>query len=103
MSGGSKSENTEQKRDVFKLAKEGAEFATYAEVYLGVKFTSLSAPKCLCPFHEDKHPSFSVNVRGNYGKCFSCDTKADIIDFTAKIMGITTKEAAEKIVEDLGL
>lgn len=91
-----------EKRDVFKAAK-GVEFATYAEVFLGVVFTSLSAPKCLCPFHDDKAPSFSINVRGNYGKCFACDHKADIIEFTAKIMGYKPLEAATKICEDMGL
>jgi len=96
MSGGS------ERRDVFKIAR-GADFVPYAETFLGVVFNDLRAPKCLCPFHEDKDPSFSVKVRDNFGKCFSCGEKANIIDFTAKVMGIAPLEAANKIVEDLAL
>lgn len=89
-------------RDVFALAR-GVDFVAYAESFLGVEFTNLRAPKCLCPFHDDKDPSFSIWLRRNSGKCFSCGEVANIIDFTAKVMGITAKEAAEKIVKDLGL
>lgn len=89
-------------RDIFALARE-ADFVAYAETFLGVEFVNPRTPKCLCPFHDDKDPSFSVWVRKNIGKCFSCGETADIIDFTAKVCGLTPKEAAEKIVGDLGL
>lgn len=81
-------------------------FVAYAESYLGVKFSDIHSPKCLCPFHDDKDPSFSVSLKINKGKCFSCMDRGrmvDIIEFTATVCGISSKEAAEKIVEDLGL
>ena len=90
-------------RDVFALTK-GVDFVAYTETFLGVVFTDLRAPKCLCPFHEDKNPSFSVSVRLNKGKCFVCQEKmVDVVDFTAKVCGISSLDAAKKIVEDLGL
>jgi len=91
-----------ERRDVFKLAR-GADFVPYAETFLGVEFHDLRAPKCLCPFHDDKDPSFSVKVRDNFGKCFSCGEKANIIDFTAQVLGLSPLEAATRIVEDLSL
>ncbi len=35
----------------------------------------------LCPFHDDHHPSFSVNEAANYWYCFACDKGGSIIDF----------------------
>lgn len=95
-----------EERSVFDRAKQ-ADFAAYAEAYLGVVFEGVTNPKCLCPFHEDKKPSFSVSLIRNKGKCFSCMPKhgkmVDIIEFTAKLTESSMKEAAEKIVRDLNL
>jgi len=91
-----------ERRDVFELAR-GVDFVPYAEAFLGVVFTDIRAPKCLCPWHEDKNPSFSVDMRKNKGKCFSCGEGGTIIDFTAKVLGKNPLQAATKIVEDLGL
>lgn len=89
-------------RSVFERARE-VDFAAYAEAYLGVAFEGTTNPKCLCPFHEDKEPSFSVSLKINKGKCFSCMSKGkmvDIIEFTATIIGCSPKEAADRIVKD---
>lgn len=53
-----------------------------------------------CPFHNDKHPSMKVDKRFY---CFSCGEKGDVIDFEGKLYGLSSKEAAEKIVSDFGL
>ncbi|MBI4038710.1 toprim domain-containing protein [Candidatus Daviesbacteria bacterium] len=37
--------------------------------------------KALCPFHDERHPSFSVNPKGQYYYCFSCGVGGDVIDF----------------------
>lgn len=88
--------------DIFEKAKK-AEFVPYAQTFLGVEFTNLRAPKCLCPFHADEHPSFSVWVKKNRGKCFSCGEGGSIIDFTMAVCGMDATSAAKKICEDLGL
>jgi hypothetical protein len=41
----------------------------------------------LCPFHQEKTPSFSV--KPEYFKCFGCDAKGDIYDFIALSRGIS--------------
>lgn len=35
----------------------------------------------LCPFHDDTHPSFSVNAEENYWHCFTCGIGGSVIDF----------------------
>ncbi len=39
------------------------------------------AGRGLCPFHEDEHPSLSVNDEKQYWNCFACGTGGSIIDF----------------------
>ena len=53
-----------------------------------------------CPFHNDKHPSMKVDKRFH---CFGCGADGDVIDFTAKLFGLSSYDAAEKLITDLGL
>lgn len=53
-----------------------------------------------CPFHKDRSPSMKVDKRYF---CFRCGAKGDAIDFVANYYGLSPKEAAIKIVSDVGL
>lgn len=37
--------------------------------------------KCICPFHDDKHPSLFISEKKNIWKCFSCNVGGDSIRF----------------------
>ena len=39
----------------------------------------------ICPFHDDKNPSMSVNQQKKVFKCFSCGTAGDVVSFVSKI------------------
>ena len=54
----------------------------------------------LCPFHDDHHPSLKLDQRFY---CFGCGASGDVIDFAARLFGITLKEAAQKLAEDFGI
>ena len=54
-----------------------------------------------CPFHEDRHPSLKLNE--DYFFCFGCGASGDVIDFTARLFGISLKDAAEKLTADFGI
>ena len=54
----------------------------------------------LCPFHDDHHPSLKLDQRFY---CFGCGVSGDVIDFTAKLFGISLKDAAQKLAEDFGI
>ena len=54
-----------------------------------------------CPFHEDKHPSLKLNE--DYFFCFGCGASGDVIDFTARLFGISLKDASEKLTADFGI
>lgn len=54
-----------------------------------------------CPFHDDRHPSLKLNE--DYFYCFGCGATGDVIDFTARLLGLNCYEAALKLVADFGL
>jgi CHC2 zinc finger len=51
----------------------------------------------LCPFHEDKTPSFSVNEDKGIFHCFGCDVKGDVYGFTMQIEGIGFRQAKARL------
>ena len=54
----------------------------------------------LCPFHDAHHPSLKLDQRVY---CFGCGASGDVIDFTAKLFGISLKDAAQELAEDFGI
>ncbi len=54
-----------------------------------------------CPFHEDRHPSLKLNK--DYFYCFGCGASGDVIDFTARLFGLSPYAAAKKLETDFGI
>lgn len=54
----------------------------------------------ICPFHEDHHPSLKLDRRYY---CFGCHATGDVIDFTARLFGISQRSAALKLAQDFGI
>jgi len=55
----------------------------------------------LCPFHEEKHPSFFIFHDGHF-KCFGCGAYGDAIDFVQRRYGISFQEALKTLRVDDG-
>ena len=47
----------------------------------------------LCPFHDERHPSFRISPARNIGKCFSCGEAADPIRLVCHMEGCGFEEA----------
>ena len=53
-----------------------------------------------CPFHADHNPSMKVDERFY---CFGCGASGDVIDFTARLFGLSPYAAAKKLEVDFGI
>jgi len=84
-------------RELFQLVKESVTARQAAEAY-GLKVNR--SGMCCCPFHGDLNPSMKLDERYY---CFGCGVTGDAIDLTAKLFGINTKAAAEKVAADFGI
>ncbi len=57
----------------------------------------------LCPFHNEKTPSFHVNPAKQFFYCFGCHTGGDVITFIMKAENLSYAEAVNFLAESVGL
>ena len=57
----------------------------------------------LCPFHNEKTPSFSVNEQKGFYHCFGCGAHGDVIAFEMQFQNLTFPEAVERLAQEAGL
>jgi hypothetical protein len=86
---------------IFERVKAIAKIKEVCGRFGGLKFNR--AGRALCPFHQEKTPSFSIKESGNIFKCFGCGESGDAIDFVAKIRNIEPLEAAKLLAEFYGI
>ena len=58
---------------------------------------------CLCPFHNDSRPSFTVSPEKGIGYCFACNTGGDIFSFYQKIENVDFVTALKQLGEKAGV
>ena len=83
---------------IYKIVKANVTVRQAAEHY-GVEVQRNGM--CCCPFHDDRHPSMKLNE--DYFYCFGCGAHGDVIEFTARLFGLTNYEAVKKLAYDFGL
>ena len=59
--------------------------------------------KGLCPFHQEKSPSFNVNAAKGFFYCFGCQKKGDVFTFVMEVEGKSFLEAAESLAQIAGV
>ena len=57
----------------------------------------------LCPFHNEKSPSFTVHVVHQFYKCFSCGAGGDVVKFVMEKEGVSFYEALKSLSERYGI
>src|SRR5215469_8101953 len=53
----------------------------------------------LCPFHNEKTPSFSVNAERGFFHCFGCNVGGTVFNFIMRVEGLTFPEAVRSLAE----
>lgn len=71
--------------------------------YVALKPSGKGTWKGLCPFHQEKTPSFQVNEAKGLCYCFGCKNGGDIFAFLQKIEGIEFREALERLAQETGV
>jgi DNA primase len=59
--------------------------------------------KGLCPFHQEKTPSFNVHEGRQFFHCFGCQASGDVLAFVMKVEGISFYEALKSLAERYGI
>jgi DNA primase len=70
--------------------------------YVQLKNAGGGQKKGLCPFHDEKTPSFHVTPSRGYFHCFGCQVGGDVIAFVMKMDHLTFTETIEKLAERIG-
>ena len=70
--------------------------------YVQLKSAGGGQKKGLCPFHDEKSPSFHVTPSKGYFHCFGCQTGGDVIAFLMKIDHLSFSETVERLADRIG-
>jgi len=70
--------------------------------YVTLKSAGVGSMKGLCPFHDERSPSFNVRPGVGYFHCFGCGEGGNVYDFLMKIDHVTFPEAVERLAARLG-
>lgn len=70
--------------------------------YVVLKNASVGSLKGLCPFHDEKSPSFNVRPAQGFYHCFGCGEGGDVFKFVQQLDGISFTEAVEKLAARIG-
>ena len=70
--------------------------------YVQLKNAGGGQKKGLCPFHDEKSPSFHVTPSKGFFHCFGCQAGGDVIAFIMKLEHLTFTETVERLAERIG-
>ena len=90
-------------RDDIEAVRERAPLEEIVRQHVALKPAGVGALKGLCPFHDEKSPSFHVRPAANRWHCFGCGEGGDAIAFIMKSDGLPFAEAVEYLAERTGM
>jgi DNA primase len=83
--------------------RERSPIADVVGEYLQLRSAGGGSLKGLCPFHDEKTPSFNVTPGKELYYCFSCTAGGDVIKFIQSIENLTFTEAVERLAARAGV
>jgi len=85
------------------LVRERSAIGEVVGEYLQLRTGGADSLKGLCPFHEEKTPSFNVTPSKGLWYCFSESEGGDVIKFVQKIDNLGFTEAVERLAKRAGI
>jgi len=89
--------------DLAYVVKEQADIVRVIGDYVKLKKAGAQNFSGLCPFHQEKSPSFSVHATRQFFHCFGCGVSGDVFSFVQKIENITFPEAIRLVAQKMGI
>jgi DNA primase len=89
--------------DLKETVRQQADIVRVVGDYVKLKKSGAQNFSGLCPFHQEKSPSFSVHVTRQWFHCFGCGASGDVFTFVQKIENISFVEAIRLIAEKLDI
>jgi DNA primase len=85
------------------LVRERSAVEEVVGEYLQLRGAGGGSLKGLCPFHDEKTPSFNVTPARGLWYCFSCTEGGDVIKFVQRIENLSFAEAVERLAARAGI
>ena len=85
------------------LVRERSKIDEVVGEHLQLKRAGGGSLKGLCPFHDEKSPSFHVTPTRQLWNCFGCGEGGDVITFVQKIDHLSFSEAVELLAGKVGV
>ena len=83
--------------------RDKARIDEVVSAYVTLRNAGGGSMKGLCPFHDEKTPSFNVHPSRQFFHCFGCGEGGDVFSFLMKIDGLTFTEAVERLAEQFSV
>jgi len=91
------------KREDVEAVRERARIEEIVSQHVTLKPAGVGSLKGLCPFHDERSPSFHVRPGVGRWHCFGCGEGGDVISFVQKIDGMAFTEAVEYLADRVGI
>ncbi|MFC7405998.1 DNA primase [Georgenia alba] len=91
------------RREDIATVRERARIEEIVGAYVTLKTAGVGSMKGLCPFHDERTPSFHVRPQLGLWHCFGCDEGGDVISFIQKVDHLPFAEAVEHLAGKVGV
>ncbi|WP_024287924.1 DNA primase [Cellulomonas sp. KRMCY2] len=91
------------RREDVATVRERARIEDIVGEHVTLKPAGVGSMKGLCPFHDERSPSFHVRPQVGLWHCFGCSEGGDVISFLQKIDGMGFTEAVEHLAARVGV
>jgi DNA primase len=83
--------------------RDAVDFVELVSARTDLRRAGPSAYEGLCPFHDERSPSFGINPASKVYYCFGCQAKGDVFTFVQETEGVDFKEALELLADRCGV
>ncbi len=91
------------REDDIALVRERSRIDDVVSAHVTLQSAGGGSMKGLCPFHDEKSPSFHITPSRGFYHCFGCQEGGDVITFVQKIEGVSFAEAVERLAGRYGV